>query len=138
MRKNILAVLTSAIFMISCQSFAYSLSSKSCSFPHHYTISGPTGTKIINVQIDSYPQNNLAISNATSNSFDTVLINSGNCTGGVVSLKVGTDGSHWADIILLDYQTENRINYITETNRFDLKSFVTSNSPNFQFIFVQN
>ena len=137
MHRHIFKIIT-IIFAATIIKPVFAFTTKNCSFPHHFAIVGPKGTKIAKVQIDTYPQNNLAIANATSNSFDSVLINGNNCTGGVISLRVGTDGVHWADIILLDFESKMSINYITETNRFNLKEIDASNKPYYQVIFVQN
>lgn len=110
---------------------------KTCYFPQHFIITGPTNTRIIQVQAI---KNSIITAVKTSDtSFD--VFDTTDCEEGIrgIELKVGSDNKHKSDMLFVDCPDSLiQVVSLSEFNGFNFKKFQNMNKSNFQIIYEQD
>lgn len=135
MKKILSATIATLAILSTSHSFGSTSHSQNCSFPHHFTISGPATTYITKIEREDYPLNNITVTNATNNSFDITRLNSQKCDGGAFHLVVSKDNKHNVDLIIVDSNEQVTLISATGSNNFKLKEIKEESRPNIEIIF---
>ena len=135
MKKILSATIATLAILSASYSFGSTSHSPNCSFPHHFTVSGPATTYISKIEREDYPANNITVTNATNNSFDITRLDSQTCYGGAFHLVVSKDNKDSVDLIVVDSNEQVTLISATSFNNFKLKEIREETRPNIEIIF---